>query len=150
MRIHIDADGCPVKPEVYKVAKRYGIAVVVVANSGMEMPTDPLVTSVRVGQGLDAADDWIVENVTAVDLVVTTDVPLAARCVAKGAAVLHPTGRRFTENDIGSALAMRDLLTRLREEGQRTKGPAPFQDRDRSSFLQALDTAIQKGKRLKD
>ena len=137
------------KPEIYRVALRYGLSVFVVANSGMETPNDPRVESVRVGSGADAADDWIVAHLEATDIVVTTDVPLAARCVAKRAAVLHPTGRRWTEDDIGSALAMRDLLTRLRSEGERTRGPAPFQDRDRSSFLQALDATIQKGLRAR-
>jgi uncharacterized protein YaiI (UPF0178 family) len=147
MRIHVDADGCPVKPEIFRVAKRYALEVKVVANQGVEIPRDPLVEMVLVGNGLDAADDWIVANATADDVVVTADVPLAARCVAKGATVIHPTGRGFTEDAVGSALAMRDLHARLREEGQRTRGPAPFTERDRSSFLQALDAAIQKAKR---
>ena len=149
MRIHVDADGCPVKPEIFRVAKRYGLEVRVVANQGVEVPRDPLVEMVLVGAGLDAADDWIVANVLADDVVVTADVPLASRCVAKGAAVLHPTGRGFSESDVGSALAMRDLLARLREEGQRTRGPPPFTERDRSAFLQALDASIQKIRRKK-
>lgn len=147
MRIHIDADGCPVKDEVFRVAARYSISVFVVANSGMATPNGPGVEAVLVGRGPDAADDWIVANATPTDIVVTTDIPLAARCIAIGAAVLHPNGRRFTEDDIGSALAMRDLLKQLREAGERTRGPAPFQDRDRSAFLQTLDATIQKGLR---
>ena len=143
----MDADGCPVKPEIFRVAKRYEIAVHVVSNGWIQTPDAPRVEMVLVGQGLNAADDWIVEHVEADDVVVTTDIPLAARCVAKGAAVLHPTGRPFTEDDIGSALAMRDLLANLRESGERTRGPAPFQDRDRSQFLQALDVAIQRGRK---
>jgi uncharacterized protein YaiI (UPF0178 family) len=102
---------------------------------------------VLVEQGANAADDWIVQRAVAGDVVVTTDVPLAARCVAKGAAVLHPTGRRYTENDVGSALAVRDLLSQLREAGVPTRGPAPFRDQDRSQFLQALDAAIHRSRR---
>jgi uncharacterized protein YaiI (UPF0178 family) len=152
VRIHVDADGCPVKAEVYRVAKRYGLRVFVVANSWMDTPSDPLVEMVTVSDGLDAADNWIAEHAEAQDVVVTTDIPLAARCVAKGAAVLHPTGRRFSEGDIGAALAMRELLKSLRESGVSTGGPAPFQDRDRSQFLQALDTAVQRhgGRRQRD
>lgn len=130
------------------MAKRYGLHVLVVANARMDTPNDPLVEMVTVSEGLDAADDWIAEHAAAEDVVVTTDIPLAARCVAKGAAVLHPTGRRFSERDIGSALAMRELLMTLRESGVNTGGPAPFQDRDRSQFLQALDTTVhQHGRR---
>lgn len=149
MRIHVDADGCPVKQEVYRVAKRYGLHVFVVANGGTESSADRSVESVVVPAGPDAADDWIAEHVTAEDVVVTTDIPLAARCIAKSATVLHPTGRRFTEDDIGSALAMRDLLKSLRESGERTRGPVPFAERDRSQFLQSLDSAIQRGRRAR-
>ena len=146
MRIHVDADGCPVRAEVYRVAARYGVHVRVVANDGIDIPTSPLIERVVVGRGPNAADDWITENAVAGDVVVTADVPLAARCIAKGAVVLHPTGRPFTEDAIGSALAMRDLLLQLREAGERTRGPAPFEPRDRSQFLQALDTALQKSR----
>lgn len=147
MQIYVDADGCPVRPEVFRVAKRYGMTVHVVANAWMQTPDAPRVQMVVVGAGLDAADDWIVAHAGPEDLVVTTDVPLAARCVARRTAVLHPMGRPFTENDVGSALAMRDLLAGLREAGVRTGGPPPFQERDRSRFLQALDAAIQRGRR---
>ena len=153
MQIYVDADGCPVKDEVYKVARRCGLTVHVVANKWLQTPPMllapdvPLVRMVVVSDGFDAADDWIVEHVEARDVVVTSDIPLAARCVAKDAAVLDPKGRRFTENDIGSALASRDLMAHLRESGLVTGGPAPFHARDRSKFLQALDTAIQQGRR---
>lgn len=147
MRIFVDADGSPVKAEVLRVAKRCGVSVALVANGGVDAPTDPQVERVVVGAGADVADDWIAEHAAAGDVVVTADVPLAARCVKKGAAVVHPTGRRFTEDDVGSALAMRDLLTRLRSEGERTRGPAPFTDRDRSAFLQTLDAVVQRGLR---
>jgi uncharacterized protein YaiI (UPF0178 family) len=147
VEIYVDADGCPVKQEVFRVAKRYGLPVHVVANGWLQTPDAPRVRMVVVGQGLDAADDWIVEHAGPEDVVVTADVPLAARCVARKAAVLHPNGRPFTEDDVGGALALRDLLARLRESGARTGGPAPFRERDRSQFLQALDAAIQRGSR---
>ena len=152
MRILVDGDGCPVKSEVYRVARRYGLRVHLVANSWMQAPDTAdasVVEMVVVGQGLNAADDWIVEHAGSDDIVITADIPLAARCVAKGAAVLHPTGRRFTDDDIGSALAVRDLLAGHREAGTRTRGPAPFADHDRSQFLQSLDAAIQRGRRPK-
>lgn len=129
------------------MAIRYGIRVAMVANTGMVAPRGADVDVVVVGAGADAADDWIVENATGEDIVVATDIPLAARCLAKGALVLRPDGRRFTEDEIGSALAMRDLLKQLRESGERTRGPAPFQERDRSAFLQALDAAVQQRRR---
>ena len=147
MRILVDADGCPVKAEVYRVAKRCEVGVRVVANAWMETPPAPAVEMVVVEKGPNSADDWIAEHAEADDIVVTADIPLAARCVAKGAAVLHPNGRPFTDDDVGSALALRDLLARLRDAGEITGGPAPFSDRDRSQFLQALDAAIQRGKR---
>lgn len=147
MQIHVDADGCPVKQEVYRVAKRCGLAVNVVANKWMQTPDDPLVRMVVVTDGFDAADDWIVAHARARDVVVTADIPLAARCLAKDAAVIGPTGRRFTDRDIGGALASRSLSAHLRESGVITGGPAPFQDRDRSRFLQALDAAVQEGRR---
>lgn len=147
MQILVDADGCPVKQEVYRVAKRCGLDVRLVANKWMQTPDDPRVAMVVVSDGFDAADDWIVEHATAADVVVTADIPLAARCLAKGAFVIDPKGRRFTENDIGGALASRALAAHLRESGLITGGPAPMRDRDRSQFLQALDAAIQEGRR---
>lgn len=147
MRILVDADGCPVKAETHRVAKRYGWTTVFVANGGVDGPVGADVERVVVPQGPDAADDWIVAHASATDLVVTADTPLAARCLKAVAAVLHPTGRRYTDDDIGSALAMRDLLAQLRDSGVKTRGPAPFADRDRSAFLQALDEAIQRVRR---
>ena len=146
MIVFVDADGCPVRAEVYRVAGRYGLPVRVVANDWIDVPDAPSVERVVVGRGTGAADDWIAERAAAGDVVVTADVPLAARCVARGAVVLHPTGRRFTDENVGGALAMRDLLTELREGGGRTRGPAPFQPRDRSAFLQALDEALRRGR----
>lgn len=147
MRILVDADGCPVKQEIYRVARRCSLAVKLVANKWLATPDDPLVEMVVVKDSFDAADDWIVEHAAAGDVVVTADIPLAARCLAKDAFVIGPTGRRFTDKDIGGALASRAIAAHLRESGVVTGGPAPFRDRDRSQFLQALDAAIQEGRR---
>jgi len=147
VQIHVDADGCPVKQEIYRVARRYKLAVKLVANKWLQAPDDPLVEMVVVGDGFDAADDWIVEHAAAGDVVVTADIQLAARCLKKDAAIVGPTGRHFTDRDIGGALASRALSAQLRESGVVTGGPPPFRDRDRSQFLQALDQAIQQGRR---
>lgn len=147
VRILVDADGCPVKPEIFRVAKRCQVPVRLVANGWVDAPRDVLFECVVVPHGADAADDWIAANALPADLVVTADIPLASRCVGRVAAVLHPNGRPFTDDDIGSALALRDLLKNLRESGEHTGGPAPFADRDRSAFLQALDAAIVRGRR---
>ncbi len=147
MQIYVDGDGCPVKPEVYRVAKRCALQVHVVANKWMDTSADPLVAMVVVSDGFDAADDWIVARAGSEDIVVTADIPLASRCLAKGAAVIDPKGRRFTDADIGGALAARAIAAHLRESGVMTGGPAPFKDKDRSQFLQTLDTVIQQIRR---
>jgi uncharacterized protein YaiI (UPF0178 family) len=141
--IFVDADGCPVKQEVYRVAQRYGLKVILVSNAGMRIPHADWLELVVVGGQFDAADDWIVEHVGARDIVISGDIPLASRCVKRGAWVLGPTGHVFTEENIGEALASRDLLSHLRELGTITGGPAPFGKRDRSRFLQRLDATIQ-------
>lgn len=141
--IFVDADGCPVKQEVYRVAKRYGLKVILVSNSWMRVPDEDWLERVVVGGQLDAADDWIVEHVTRGDIVISGDIPLASRCLEKGVPVLGPRGRVFTEGSIGEALANRELLTHLRDLGTMTGGPAPFEKRDRSRFLQRLDETIQ-------
>ena len=141
--IYVDADGCPVKQEVYRVATRYGLRVILVANSRMRVPDRDSVELVRVDDQLDAADNWIVEHIAENDIVISGDIPLAYRCLKKGARVLGPRGRVFTEESIGSALATRDLLAHLRELGTITGGPAPFEKRDRSEFLQRLDETVQ-------
>jgi len=141
--IYVDADGCPVKQEVYRVATRYGLKVILVANARMRVPDSDSVELVLVGDDLDAADNWIVEHAAENDIVVTGDIPLAHRCLKQGARVLGPRGRVFTEDSIGSALATRDLLAYLRELGESTGGPAPFERRDRSQFLQRLDEIVQ-------
>lgn len=140
--IYVDGDACPVKAEIYRVAERHGVPVLVVSNTGMAVPRGGLVRTILVGDGLDAADDWIAERVGAADIVVTADVPLAARCVKAGATVIAPTGRPFTEASIGLDLAQRNLMTDLRSAGAVTGGPKPFSARDRSDFLQALHEAI--------
>jgi len=147
VQIFVDGDGCPVKQEVYRVAKRCGVPVKLVANKWMQTPDGPGVEMVVVGDGFDEADDWIVERAGATDVVVTADIPLASRCLAKGAVVVGPTGRRFTDKDIGGALASRALAAHLRESGVMTGGPQPMRDRDRSQFLQTLDAAIQEIRR---
>ncbi len=143
LHIYVDADACPVKQEVYRVAKRYQLEVTLVANSWMRIPDERWLKLEVVGEGFDAADDWIVEEVQADDIVITADIPLASRCVKAGASVIGTTGKPFTENNIGSALATRDLLSELRGAGEITGGPAPLQKRDRSRFLQTLDEVIQ-------
>jgi uncharacterized protein YaiI (UPF0178 family) len=141
--IFIDADGCPVKEEVYRVAQRYGLHVTVVANSRIRIPFGDRVKLVVVEGQFDAADDWIVEHVTADDIVVTGDIPLAARCLDREALVLGHRGDALTRDSIGEALANRALLAHIRELGTITAGPAPFENRDRSRFLQRLDETIQ-------
>ena len=143
LHIFIDADACPVKNEVYRVAERYSLAVTLVANSWMRVPDKRWLRLEVVGEGFDAADDWIVEHVQTDDIVVTADIPLASRCLKEGASVIGTTGKPFTENNIGSALATRDLLSGLRGAGELTGGPPPLQKRDRSRFLQQLDEVIQ-------
>lgn len=141
--VFVDADACPVKDEVYRVAKRHALNVKVVANSRMRVPSDPSVELVLVRGDFDAADDWIVEHAGADDIVITTDIPLAARCLPKGAVVLRPNGKPFTEDNIGDALASRELLSQLRESGEISGGPPPFDARARSLFLQRLEDTVQ-------
>ncbi|WP_454917463.1 YaiI/YqxD family protein [Xanthobacter sediminis] len=145
--LYIDADACPVKDEVYKVAWRHGLKVYVVANMPLAVPSHPLVERVVVPAGPDAADDFIAERVSRGDVVVTTDVPLAARCVKAGADVIAPSGKPFTTSSIGMALATRNLMDDLRSAGAVTGGPKPFSARDRSAFLSALDLAVVRLKR---
>jgi uncharacterized protein YaiI (UPF0178 family) len=149
MPIYIDADACPVKEEVYRVARRYGIKVFVVANAPIRVPNEDLVEPIVVRGGFDAADDRIVESVAAGDIVITSDIPLADRCIRSGARVLGPKGVEFTEDAIGDALATRALLDMLRQSGEFGGGPAPFTKADRSRFLGKLDELIQAVRRGK-
>jgi hypothetical protein len=143
INIFVDADACPVKQETGRVAKRHGLRVTLVTNSRMRIPQESHIELVVVEGQFDSADDWIVEHVAKNDIVVSTDIPLAARCLEKGARVLAPTGLVFTEDSIGDALASRAISAHLRELGTITGGPAPFEKRDRSRFLQRLDEVIQ-------
>ncbi len=143
LHIWIDADACPVKQEVYRVAERYDMGVTLVANSWMRVPPSARISLQVVGDALDEADDWIVEHAGPGDIVVTADILLAGRCLEQGARVLSPTGKRFDEDNIGQAVATRELMADLREAGELTGGPPPLTKRDRSRFLQRLDEAIQ-------
>jgi uncharacterized protein len=147
IEIFIDADACPVKDEVYKVAARYGLKTWVVSNAFMQIPASPMVARVIVDAGPDVADDWIAEHVTAGDVAITNDIPLAERVLRAGGHALAPTGKPFTENSIGSAIAQRALMEQLRSTGDILGGPKPFDRNDRSRFLQALDEVIQKERR---
>jgi uncharacterized protein len=147
IRIYIDADACPVKEETYKVAFRYGLRTFVVSNSLIQVPTSALIARIIVGAGADVVDDWIVEHVATGDVVVTHDIPLAARTLAKGAHALAPYGRAFTEDSIGLALAQRSLMDHLRSTGEMTGGPPPFSPANRSQFLQTLDRTIARERR---
>ena len=147
IEIFIDADACPVKDEVYRVAARHKLKTYVVANSFMNIPRDPMIERVIVPGTFDAADDWIAERARRGAVVITSDVPLADRCVKAGADVLAPNGRAFTSASIGMAVAMRELMVDLRAMGDVTGGPSAFSPRDRSSFLSALDLAIVRLKR---
>jgi uncharacterized protein len=147
IRIFVDADACPVKDEVYRVAERYGLKVFIVANSFMNVPRSDMIERVIVTQGPDIADDWIAERAGGSDIVITADIPLAGRCVRNGATVLSPTGKPFDDNSIGMALATRDLMTDLRSAGAVTRGPPPLSRQDISRFLSALDLAVVRVKR---
>ena len=143
LHVFVDADACPVKQEVYRVAGRYGLEVTLVSNSWMRVPEDGSVRLQVVDGGFDAADDWIVEHVEVHDIVITADILLADRCLKKGARVIGTTGKPFTEDNIGSAVASRELMAELRGAGEVTGGPPPIQKRDWSRFLQQLDEAVQ-------
>jgi uncharacterized protein YaiI (UPF0178 family) len=150
--IYIDADACPVKQEVYRVAERHvlkgaALKVFVVSNSPIAVPRDEMVERVVVGGGMDEADNWIAERAGRGDIVITADIPLASRCVKAGATVLAPNGKPFTEESIGMTLATRNLMDSLRSAGAITGGPKPFAPRDRSNFLSALDQALVRLKR---
>jgi len=143
LHIYVDADACPVKQEVYRVAGRYRLPVTLVANTWMNVPREPRIELIVVDSGSDMADNWIVEQVRDDDIVVTADIGLADRCLKKGAVVIGATGKPFSDDMIGAALATRDLLSDLRGAGELTGGPPPMTKRDRSQFLQHLDEAVQ-------
>jgi uncharacterized protein len=143
-RIYVDADACPVKDEIYRVATRLGVSVSVVAGQFIRVPQDPLIERIAAGSGMDAADDWIAERAALGDVVITSDIPLASRCVKAGADVIAPNGKPFSEASIGMTLAVRNLMTDLRSSGEITGGPRLFSPRDRSAFISALDQTIRR------
>jgi uncharacterized protein YaiI (UPF0178 family) len=147
MEVYVDADACPVKDEVARVAARHGLVVHMVSNAWMRLPEGDGIRRVVVGGDLDAADDWIAERITPADIAVTADIPLAARCLKAGAAVLGPAGKPFTEDGIGTALAMRDLMGHLRDTGEVQGGAPAFTKKDRSRFLEALERMIREVQR---
>lgn len=146
--LYIDADACPVKEEVYRVARRYGLKVFVVSNAWINVPREPLIEQVVVDAGPDVADDWIAERAVTGDIVITADIPLADRCLKSGAQALKANGQPFTPDSIGSALAGRMVGEHLRSIGVATSGPPPFSATDRSRFLQALDTAVVRARKI--
>ena len=141
--IYVDADACPVKDETLRVAARHGLKTYLVSDGGIRPGKDPLVELVIVAQGADAADDWIADQIQKSDICITNDIPLAARCLERGALALKPNGEPFTENGIGMALANRELMQGLRESGEITGGPRPFSKSDRSEFLNRLETTLR-------
>ena len=145
--IYVDADACPVKQEVYRVAERQGLKVYVVSNSPIAVPRDPLIERIVVAAGMDVADDWIAERAAKGAIVVTQDIPLAARAVKAGAVAIAPNGKPFSESSIGMTLATRNLMDSLRSAGEITGGPKPFSPKDRSAFLGSLDREIVRLKR---
>ena len=147
MSIYVDADACPVKEEIYRVARRYSTKVLVVANSPLRVPREEIFEFVGVSGGFDVADDWIAERARTGDIVITADIPLAGRCLQHGARVLGPTGLEFTEDAIGDVLATRVLLDMLRQSGDFRGGPSPFARSDRSRFLSKLDELVHAARR---
>ncbi|MGI9407566.1 MAG: YaiI/YqxD family protein [Hyphomicrobiaceae bacterium] len=145
--IYVDADACPVKDEIYRVADRHNLKVYVVSNAFMRLPRSPLIERVLVDEGPDVADDWIADNATAEDIAITADIPLAARCVKAGVTTINPNGKPFTDDNIGMTLATRNLMTDLRETSNTQTYNASFTKQDRSRFLQALENAVQTIKR---
>lgn len=143
-RIYVDADACPVKDEIYRVAGRHGLPVSVVAGNFIRVPQDPLIERIAAGASMDAADDWIAERAGPGDIVITSDIPLASRCVKAGADVIASNGKAFTEESIGMTLAVRNLMTDLRSAGEVTGGPKWYSPRDRSTFLSTLDQTIRR------
>lgn len=147
IEIYVDADACPVKAEIYRVAERHSLKVFIVANSFITVPQTPFVERVTVSAGFDAADDWIAERARRGAIVITADIPLADRSLKAGADVIGPTGKPFTQASIGMAMATRSLMEDLRAMGEVSGGPKPFSAKDRSAFLSALDLAVVRLKR---
>lgn len=149
IKVFVDADGCPVKDEIYKVSERYKLHSFVVANKPMNIPLSPIIEMVVVSGSFDAADDWIAENITSTDIVVTADIPLADRCLKKNAVAISPKGEEWTQDSIGDAMATRELMIQLRHMGEARGGPPPMEKKDKSKFLSKLDQVIQRLSRKK-
>lgn len=147
VEIYVDADACPVKDEVERVATRHGLKTYLVCDGGIRPPQNPLLQLVVVTQGADAADDWIADHIGKADICVTSDIPLAGRCLKQGAFALKPNGETYTDDSIGMALATREIMQGLRETGEITGGPRPFSKADRSKFLDRMEVAVQAAKR---
>lgn len=148
VEIYVDADACPVKDEVERVATRHTLKTIMVCDGGIRPSQNPLIELVVVTQGADAADDWIADHIQRGDICITNDIPLASRCMENGAFAIKPNGEKFSENSIGMALANRELMQNLRETGEITGGPRPFSKADRSEFLNTLETTVQAAKRM--
>ena len=147
VNIYVDADACPVKDEIVRVATRHGLKTYLVTNGGIRPSQTPLAELVIVAPGTDAADHWIADHIQKADICVTNDIPLAARCLERGALAIKPNGQPYTENGIGMALAQRELMRDLRDSGKITGGPRPYRKSDRSEFLNRLETTVQAAKR---
>ncbi len=148
VEIYVDADACPVKDETLRVAARHGLKTYLVSDGGIRPRKNPLVELVIVAQGADAADDWIADQIRKTDICITNDIPLAARCLKRGALAIKPNGEPFTEDGIGMALAKREILQGLRDSGEITGGPRPFRKSDRSEFLNRIEITVQAALRL--
>ena len=147
VKIYVDADACPVKNEVERVATRHNLETYMVCDGGIRPSLNPLIQLIVVNQGADAADDWIVDHIKKSDICVTTDIPLAGRCLNKGAFALKPNGKSYTDDNIGIALATREIMEKIRETGEMTGGPPPFSKADRSKFLDQMEMTVLKAKK---
>ena len=143
VKIYVDADACPVKNEIEKIATRHDLITYIVCNGGIRPSRNPLIKLVVVNQDSDAADNWIIDHIGKADICVTNDIPLAERCIKKGALVIKPNGVRFTDDNIGMAIATRDIMGMIRESGEMTSGPPPFSKLDRSKFLNQMETIVR-------
>ena len=148
IKIYVDADACPVKNEIERVATRHNLKTYMVCDGGIRPSLNPLIKLVVVSQGADAADDWIVDHIGRADICVTNDIPLAARCLKKEAFALKSNGKSYTNDNIGMALATREIMERIRESGEMTGGPPPFSKTDRSKFLDQIEKIVQKAKKI--
>ena len=143
VKIYVDADACPVKNEIERIATRHDLITYMVCNGGIRPSRNPLVKLVVVNQASDAADSWIIDHIVKTDICVTNDIPLAEHCLKKGALVIKPNGMRFTHDNIGMAIASRDIMGKIRESGEVTSGPSPFSKLDRSKFLNHMETIVR-------